>query len=73
MGRGYSFEVMRARLIYEKQARKPTTKLRERKPKGKPQPETLSRSVGLEKVPRTVEYGAHIPTLCELLESGHFS
>jgi transposase len=33
MGRGYSFEVMRARLIYEKQARKPTTKLRGHKPK----------------------------------------
>jgi len=73
MGRGYSFEVMRARLIYEKQARKPTTKLRGRKPKGKSQPGTMARSVGLEKVPRTVEYGPHIPTLCDLLESGYFS
>jgi transposase len=73
MGRGYSFEVMRARLIYENQARKPTTKLRGRKLKGKSQQGTLSRSVGMEIRPRTVEYGSHIPTLCALLERGHFS
>lgn len=73
MGRGYSFEVMRARLIYEKQARKPTTKVRGRKLK----PVALDNAMGKFNLPseyaQTIEYGPHIPTLCDLLEQGYFS
>jgi len=75
MGRGYSFEVMRARLIYEKQARKPTTKLRGHKPKKETPDNTWSRfcSPDLGEETSTIEYGPHIPTLCDLLEKGYFS
>lgn len=45
MGRGYSFEVIRAQLLYEEKARSVT---------------------------RKAEYGPHIPTLCDMLESGQF-
>lgn len=75
MGRGYSFEVLRARLIYEKEAQKPTTRLR-RKPKvcalltG-----ALGRMGAFEATgpADTTEYGPHIPTLCDLLEQDYFS
>jgi transposase len=75
MGRGYSFEVMRARLIYEKQARKPTTKLRGHKPKKQTPDNTWLRfcSPDLGEETSTIEYGPHIPTLCDLLEKGYFS
>lgn len=75
MGRGYSFEVMRARLIYEKQARKPTTKLRGHKPKKEIPDNTWSRfcSPDFGEETSTIEYGPHIPTLCDLLEKGYFS
>lgn len=73
MGRGYSFEVMRARLIYEKQARKPTTKVRGRKPKSfLPEKVMYHLSMADENV-KAIEYGPHIPTLCDLLENGCFS
>lgn len=77
MGRGYSFEVVRARLLYDQEARKPTTgviRKRVRQPKqtwgfagvgAKTEYETVE-------VEETVEYGPHIPTLCRLLEEGHF-
>ncbi|MAG68330.1 MAG: ISL3 family transposase [Pseudomonadales bacterium] len=75
MGRGYSFEVMRARLIYEKQARKPTTKLRGHKSKKGVPDNDWSRfySLELDEEVKTIEYGPHIPTLCDLLEKGYFS
>lgn len=73
MGRGYSFEVMRARLIYEKQARKPTTKVRGRKPKSLlPEKVMYCFSMADENV-KAIESGPHIPTLCDLLEKGYFS
>ncbi len=73
MGRGYSFEVMRARLIYEKQARKPTTKVRGREPKSfLPEKVMYHLSMADENV-KAIEYGPHIPTLCDLLEKGYFS
>jgi transposase len=73
MGRGYSLEVMRARLIYEKQARKPTMKVPVRKPKSSlPEKVMLRVSMADEKL-KTIEYGPHIPTLCDLLENGYFS
>ena len=75
MGRGYSFEVMRARMIYEKQARKPTTKLSGHKSKKGVSDSGWSRfySPELDEGVKTIEYGPHIPTLCDLLENGYFS
>lgn len=77
MGRGYSFEVIRARLVYEKQARKKTTQsIRSRRPS---QPDSMSMGrmiggdlYGSQTTERLIEYGPHIPTLCDLLEQGHF-
>lgn len=75
MGRGYSFDVIRARLIYDEVARKPTRKVvrpKQRPPMmelsmGRMTPDMMTSSQ--EKV---IEYGPHIPTLCDLLEVGHF-
>lgn len=82
MGRGYSFEVIRARMIYEKRARAAGTgpvRPHRPKPTAAPEPGGMARATaGHAAVPdginpnRVVEYGAHIPTLCELLEQGHF-
>jgi len=73
MGRGYCLEVMRARLIYEKQARESTTKVPGRKPKPLLPEKVMSRvSMADEKI-KTIEYGPHITTLCDLLEKGYFS
>ncbi len=87
MGRGYSFDVIRARLLFDQEARKPTsgvvrTKVRKQVPAPTPgggrmvdfagdyqPPKMVTREVIVEK---TVEYGPHIPTLCRLLEEGHF-
>ena len=78
MGRGYSFDVIRARLIYDDKARQPTRKtVRSRvqvlDDMDKFALVTASPSpVRTKIVETTVEYGPHIPTLCKLLESGHF-
>ena len=83
MGRGYSFDVIRARLLFDQEARKPTsgvvrTKVRKQVPAAQPsggrmvdfaEPKMVTRDVIEE---RAVEYGPHIPTLCRLLEEGHF-
>lgn len=79
MGRGYSFDVVKARLLLDPEARKATTKtIRSRPAKvasvpqfgmGRMVPMSTMDFVGAE---RTVEYGPHIPTLCRLLEVGHF-
>lgn len=77
MGRGYSFEVIKARLVYDQVARKKTTQsIRHRsKPAGgTPSMErmTLDYLNAPDPAERVIEYGPHIPTLCDLLESGHF-
>jgi len=87
MGRGYSFDVIRARLLFDQEARKPTSgvvRTKSRKPvadagSGGFTAEFLA-GAGPKKRPvlqevieeRKVEYGPHIPTLCRLLEEGHF-
>jgi transposase len=84
MGRGYSFEVVRARLLFDEKAREKTrTTLRTKK--RKPKPSLPSGSMaritsvdhlfgGTEEVveERVVEYGPHIPTLVKLLDEGYF-
>jgi hypothetical protein len=87
MGRGYSFDVIRARLLFDQEARKPTSgvvRTKSRKPvagggSGGFTAEFLAgaapkkRPVLQEVIEeRKVEYGPHIPTLCRLLEEGHF-
>lgn len=76
MGRGYSFEVVRARLLTDQEARKATASVIRSKPRGsRPSGElSMGRMVPsiLEPIERVVEYGPHIPTLCRLLEEGHF-
>ena len=82
MGRGYSFEVVRARLLYEDKARDKTkTKLRKHVRKETTGMARTTTNTTIQSPPkfyetvveeRAVEYGPHIPTLCDLLESGHF-
>lgn len=78
MGRGYSFDVIRARLVYDHTARSKTTQsIRARKPKSGGGAPSMGRMSWGSDVDETVEvgsieYGAHIPTLCDLLEQGHF-
>lgn len=83
MGRGYSFEVIRARLLFEKQARDVTAKnvrkhVKEALPPveelaagGKPSRLTKQRYRTII-VDEKIEYGPHIPTLVKLLEDGYF-
>lgn len=79
MGRGYSFEVIRARMLYDGKSRKdgaarenvvvddqnfkPTTAFLERST-------TMARRT--KKVQRVVEYGPYLPTLARLLNEGYF-
>ncbi len=78
MGRGYSFEVIRARMLYDKKAREDgavveTVLVDDFNPNLAEF--TYSRagpSVRKKKVQQVVEYGPYIPTLCKLLEEGHF-
>lgn len=79
MGRGYSFDVIRARLLYDGVAREPTRKtIRTKKRVPKETMGFMAPGMGMSVEYETVEaeggveYGPHIPTLCELLESGHF-
>ena len=55
MGRGYSYEIIRAKMLYAKYARKVGSGVRIAEKTGGSQ---------------TVEYGPHIPTLVEIAESG---
>jgi transposase len=80
MGRGYSFDVIRAKLLFDKEARKTTTGvIRKRVRREKITMDFMDFATEsptqyefvIEE--RKVEYGPHIPTLCDLLESGHFS
>lgn len=55
MGRGYSYEIIRAKMLYAKHARKVGSGVK-----------IAEKSGGSQ----TVEYGPHIPTLVEIAESG---
>ena len=79
MGRGYSFEVIRARLLFEDKARvKRTTGLRSRRRPPSDEGvlyDYMSRTQLATSRPddsQVLFYGTHIPTLCDLLEQGHF-
>ena len=87
MGRGYSFDVIRARLLFDADARKDTrTTLRkkvrkavERPSIGFATPMSMSRmmapTVSYEDVYEdvTLEYGPYLPTLARKLEAGEFA
>lgn len=86
MGRGYSFEVIRARLLYDEDARKVTRSAVRKKGKasddvdltqdfmaGKIGYATISKSSLPYFGETTVEYGPHIPTLVMKVETGDFS
>ena len=62
LGRGYSYEIIRAKTLYAKHARKVGSGVRLSKPS-----ESL---IPTKSTTETVEYGPHIPTLVELAESG---
>lgn len=84
MGRGYSFDVIKARILYDPIARKPTTKsIRGKggKLNNKVQDEPSGFAFVNSFTPiknkeefdvRVVEYGPHIPTLVKLLREGYF-
>lgn len=76
MGRGYSFEVLRARLLYDDVARKDGS-VRVRKPRRDSgfQMQRVMHSVSKASSGTgdgIIEYGPYIPTLTKLLESGYF-
>ena len=59
LGRGYSYEIIRAKTLYAKHARKVGSGIR------------LIEAQGTTKgTSQTVEYGPHIPTLVEIAEAG---
>ncbi len=62
LGRGYSYEIIRAKTLYAKHARKVGSGMRFAAPAGT--------SAAAKLTPQTVEYGPHIPTLIEIAESG---
>ena len=64
MGRGYSFEIIRAKTLYEKHARMVGSGAR---------PKIHREGVDSAAVSKPVEYGPHIPTLVDLIESGKLS
>lgn len=64
IGRGYSYEIIRAKTLYAKEARKVGSGIR-LMPSAEYQIPTKSGS-------ETVEYGPHIPTLIDLAEDGKF-
>ena len=62
LGRGYSYEIIRAKTLYAKHARKVGSGVRLSKPS--------ESQIPTKSTTETVEYGPHIPTLVELAESG---
>jgi transposase len=83
MGRGYSFEVLRARMLYDQTARKDgSTSVRRRAKRAAADDGALydfmttTRGTGLVVRPggtdQVLEYGPYIPTLVRLLKEGHF-
>lgn len=76
MGRGYSFEVIRARMLYDNKARADgrvvesiTVDDRDPNMLGF---ETMHGPTRKKTIRSEVEYGPYIPTLCKLLEDGYF-
>ena len=61
LGRGYSYEIIRAKMLYAKHARKAGSGVRLIVPSS-----TIPTSGGQQ----TVEYGPHIPTLVEMADEG---
>lgn len=78
MGRGYSFDVLRARLLYNEEARKATTvrtSARKRaQPPGMKDFIIYTRAVWVDSSTedKVVEYGPSIPVLTRLLDDGYF-
>lgn len=78
MGRGYTLEVVRAKLLYNTRAREKTAKSEPIYGEGRGSDDRafyyMNRLPTKEKIVghTLVEYGPHIPTLCDLLESGYF-
>lgn len=74
MGRGYSFEIIRARMLYDPKARKRGTAVV--RPKAEPNVDfTRIQYLGVPPMryaPEVTEYGAHIPTLEKLAKEGYF-
>jgi hypothetical protein len=64
IGRGYSYDIIRAKTLYAKQARKVGSGVRLL-----PSAQTLDLA---KSAPETIEYGPHIPTLIDLAEGGNF-
>ena len=87
MGRGYSFEVIRARLLFDDEARKDTrTTVRKKVRKAVDAPREIgyfTRASSQKPSPSrtyedvyeevTVEYGPYLPTLARKLEAGDFA
>ena len=79
MGRGYSFEVLRARILYDKKARKDGSVI-ETVLVDDDDPMTTdfvfqrmtTAATRKKKITRVVEYGPYLPTLARLLEEGYF-
>lgn len=85
LGRGYSFEVLRARMLYDQKATKAgstSLRARVRRQQSDMPPGAFGRmtsdsvrpspQVGQQEKDVVICYGAHIPTLVRLLEEGHF-
>lgn len=74
MGRGYSFEVIRARLLFDEAAMRAGRATIRKKPRRGPQA-GFGRTIAARSdvVEETADYGAHLPTLAHLLEEGYFS
>jgi len=64
MGRGYSYEIIRAKTLYAKHARKVGSGVRLATPS--------TTEISTKYVSETIEYGPHIPTLIEMAEDGGF-
>lgn len=86
MGRGYSFEVLRARLLFdERVVKSERSTIRKKVRKQKPSGDVWAFSVGRtittssdnfeykDEPGPVVNYGADLPTLARLLEEGYFS
>lgn len=65
MGRGYSYEIIRAKTLYAKHARKVGSGVR--------LTTTSTTEIPTKSVSETIEYGPHIPTLVEIADAGGFN
>ena len=83
MGRGYSFDVIRARMLYDPVARKKGSVVQQKAvpvEEVPPMRRITTRFMTADSttkprvrhVPEVIEYGAHVPTLERLADEGHF-